>query len=220
MTGFELIDNVAVITMDDGKANAMRPELSSAILENLERAKAEAGAVLLVGRPGRFCAGFDLKVIAAGGDAVVHMRELGAKMLYSLFTHSQPVVMACTGHALAGGAFMLLTGDTRIGIRGEFKVGLNEAAIGMSLPGWGIALAQHRLSKTHWTAATMQAQIYDPETAVDVGYLDDVCEPEALFDTALGKAKQLAEVPTESYATVKALMRQEAAERMQQFVTL
>jgi enoyl-CoA hydratase len=216
MMNFEINGKVAIITMDDGKANAMSPAFSSAVLDGLERAKAEAGAVLMVGRPGRFSAGFDLNVIARGGDARAHMVELGVKMMFSLFTHPQPVVMACTGHALAGGAFILLTGDTRIGTKGDFKIGLNEVAIGMSLPDWGIALAQNRLSRRHMTAATIQAQIYDPEGAVDAGYLDEICEADALLDTALAKAKALAELPQANYAKMKELMRQDAIEQIRQ----
>lgn len=214
MMNFEINDQVAIITMDDGKANAMSPAFSSAVLDGLERAKAEAGAVLMVGRPGRFSAGFDLNVIAQGGDARAHMVAQGVKMLFSLFTHPQPVVMACTGHALAGGAFILLTGDTRIGTQGDFKIGLNEVAIGMTLPDWGIALAQHRLSRRHITAATIQARIYDPEGAMDAGYLDEICEADTLLDTALSKAKALAELPQANYARMKELMRQEVIEQI------
>ncbi len=218
MMNFEVNGKVAIITMDDGKANAMSPAFSSAVLDGLERAKAEAQAVLMVGRPGRFSAGFDLKVMAQGAEARTHMVELGVKMMYSLFTHPQPVVMACTGHALAGGAFILLTGDTRIGTQGDFKIGLNEVAIGMSLPDWGIALAQNRLSRRHITAATIQARIYDPAGAVDAGYLDEVCEAEALLDTALAKASELAELPQVNYAKMKALMRHDAIAQIRQSI--
>ncbi len=215
MMHFEVDGKVAIMTMDDGKANAMSPAFSSAVLDGLERAKAEAEAVLMVGRPGRFSAGFDLKVIAEGGDARAHMVQQGVKMMLGLFTHPQPVVMACTGHALAGGVFILLTGDTRIGTAGDFKIGLNEVAIGMSLPDWGIALAQNRLSRRHITAATVQARIYNPEGAVDAGYLDEICESDALLDTALAKAKALAELPQANYAKMKMLMRQDAIEQIQ-----
>ncbi|PON14731.1 enoyl-CoA hydratase [Candidatus Entotheonella serta] len=201
----------------DGKvAIAMSPAFSQAVIDGLERAKSEAQAVLMVGRPGRFSAGFDLKVIAPGGEARTHMVKLGVKMLYNLFTHPQPVVMAFTGHALVGGAFMLLTGDTRIGTKGDFKIGLNEVAIGMSLPDWGIALAQNRLSRRHITAATIQAQIYDPAGAVDAGYLDEVCEAEALLEMALTRANALAELPQANYAKMKTLMRQDAIEQIRQ----
>lgn len=214
MMTFDIQDKVAIITMDDGKANAMSPAFSQAVLDGLERAKVEAGAVLMVGRPGRFSAGFDLNVIAQGGEARTHMVALGVQMMLGLFTHPQPVVMACTGHALAGGAFILLTGDTRIGAQGDFKIGLNEVAIGMSLPDWGIALAQNRLSRRHITAATIQARIYDPGGAVEAGYLDEVCEADALLDTALARARAVAELPSANYAKMKMLMRQDAIEQI------
>lgn len=214
MLEFELNDDVAVLKIDDGKANAVSHDFIEALTHGLDRARADAKAVLIVGRPGRFCAGFDLSIIREGGEATANLLAAGCGMLKAVYTHPQPVVIACTGHALAAGALLLLTADSRIGAAGDFKIGLNETAIGMTLPPFALALAEDRISRRHLTSATVQAEIYDPMGAVDAGYLDAVVEDDDLLSTALAEAQKLADLPGEAYAQTKTRLRQAVAERM------
>ena len=137
---------VAVLKIDDGKANVVSEAFSRVLNEGLDAAERDADAVLIVGCPGRFSAGYDLSVIRDGTpEQAAAMRSAGAWTMYRLFMHPRPVVMACTGHALAAGALILLAGDTRIGVRGDFKIGLNETAIGLALPTYGVELAKARM---------------------------------------------------------------------------
>jgi len=200
---YELRENVAVITLDDGKANALSPEVIAALRAALDRAEREAAAVLLCGRQGRFSAGFDLSVMTKGLDEMRALVIAGAELFLRVYTFPRPVVMACTGHALAGGAVLLLAGDFRIGALGEFKIGLNEVAIQMTLPVFAMELARARLSKRHFTAATTQARIYDPKQAIDVGYLDATVPPESLFDLAFDDAHRLAALPDPAFRNTK-----------------
>src|SRR5436305_14814945 len=97
----ELDGKTAVITMDDGKANALSYEMIDALLGALGRAEGEASAIVLAGRPERFCAGFDLKVMMSGIDQARALLTRGAELLMRLYGSPLPVVIACTGHALA-----------------------------------------------------------------------------------------------------------------------
>lgn len=208
-------DSVAILRWDDGKANAVGFEALDAMHAALDRAEKEASAVLLVGRPGRFSAGFDLNQLGAGGDSMRALVGGGARMLTRLYLHPQPVVVACTGHALAAGALTVMVGDTRIGARGDFKIGLNEVAIGMVVPEFLVELSRDRLSKRHFTAAVIQARIYDPEGAVDAGFLDAVCEPDALLERARAEAMRLAALPGAPYAGSKRAARQATVDRIE-----
>ncbi len=202
--------DVAVLTMDDGKANAVGYDLIGALNEALDKAEADAKAIVLVGRPGKFSAGFDLSVMQSGGvEEAMKLVGQGGKLLLRLFSYPLPVVAACTGHAIAAGAFMLLSSDTRFGIDGEFKIGLNETAIGMVLPVFGFQLAKARLSKRHLTASAIQAKLYDPRGAVDAGYLDRIVPTEQLVETAVETATALAAMPGDAYHGNKLGMRQE-----------
>jgi enoyl-CoA hydratase len=200
---FSLQDAVARIDLDDGKANA----LSASVIESLHRAfdeaEKEATAVVIAGREGRFCGGFDLETMGKGPAAVRSLVRDGADLLLRMFEYPLPVVAACTGHAVAAGALLLLAADARVGARGRFRIGLNEVSINMALPMFAIELARERLSKRHFVRATTQAELYDPEAAVDAGYLDRVTEPGAVCDAAVAEATRLGHLSQPAFRVSK-----------------
>lgn len=210
-------DGVSLIRLDDAKANALSPQVVAAVDAALDRVlDEESAAVVLAGRPGRFSAGFDLSVMK-GGDvgALLRLVLAGAELGLRLFTFPKPVVAACTGHALAMGAITLLCADERIGTTGDFKVGLNEVAIGMALPGWAGELATARLDVRHLQRATLGAAIYTPEEAVQAGYLDrSVASPDDCVDAAVHAAQRLAGLDAAAYARTKELIRGGVADRV------
>ena len=214
MLNYQTKGEVAVIHIDDGKANAISHAFIDQLTRALERARNEASAVALFGRPGRFSAGFDLSVVNAGGAAAQTRAAAGGAMLKANNSHPLPVVVGCTGHAIAAGALILLAADSRIGAGGEFKIGLNETSIGAVLPPFALALADDRLSKRHQTAAIIQAELYDPIGAVDAGFLDLVVEPSALMEDTLAEATRLAALPNAAYAGNKIAIRTPFIERM------
>jgi enoyl-CoA hydratase len=204
---YRLKDGIATLTMDDGKANAFGMEMMAALTEALDRAGALADVVVIRGRPGLLSAGFDLKVINGPKEGVRAMVQAGAELLLKVYMHPQPVIIACTGHAVAAGALLLCAGDCRIGVSGDYKIGLNETAIGLSLPTFGLELARDRLDKRHLAMATMGAELYPPTTAAAVGYLDQAERP-GDFDAALAaKAAQLQALDREAYVLVKRRLR-------------
>jgi enoyl-CoA hydratase len=201
---YELNDSVAILRIDDGKANAVSHAFIAAVNAGLDRAAQEARAAVIVGRLRRFSAGFDLSVVQDGGpEAARGLVTAGAEMLMKMYVHPQPLLIACTGHAIAAGALMLLAADTRIGAEGDFKIGLNEVAIGMPLPHFLVTLARERLSKRHLTQATIQARLYDPAGAVDAGFLDRACPADTLVEETLKEADQLAKLRPEVYRDAK-----------------
>jgi enoyl-CoA hydratase len=205
---YELDGEVAVLRLDDGKANAIGPDTVTAFDEALTRAESEAGALLIVGREGKLSAGFDLSVMTSGVDAMRGLVQSGAELLVRLYASPLPTVTACTGHALAMGCLLLLATDTRIGAEGPFKIGLNEVAIGMGLPIFAVELARDRLSPPAFTAATIQGQVFDPEGACAAGYLDRLVPADQLEATAREAAGALAELRRGAVSHTKARARQ------------
>jgi enoyl-CoA hydratase len=170
---FDLRERVAIVRVDDGRANALSPTLIDAIHAALDRAGREAQAVLLTG------------------------------LALRLYTFPRPVVLACSGHALAAGAVLLCAADLRIGALGNFKIGLNEVSIQLPLPIFAMELARARLSKRWFTQAVTQARIFDPVGARDAGYLDEVTEPAQLLDRAVEHARRLAALPDPAFQLTK-----------------
>lgn len=190
---YQLDGPVAVIRIDDGRVNA----ISHAVVDQLERGltraeEDQAKAVVILGRPGRFSAGFDLTTMRASVEEARDLLRVGAELALRIYTFPAPVVLGVTGHALAMGAILLLAADTRIGAAGDFKIGLNEVAIGMPVPRFATELATDRLSPRHLTAAVNHARIYDPVGAVDAGYLDEVVSPDDVGQAAVDHATALA----------------------------
>jgi enoyl-CoA hydratase len=124
-------------------------------------------------------------------------------LLKAIYTHPRPVVVACTGHALALGALMLLASDYRIGTEGSFSIGLNEVAIGMTMPDKAALLARSRLVTTWHHRAVVLGEIVDPPTAVQIGFLDELVPAEAVIDRAIDKATQLAALDPAAFAGTK-----------------
>jgi len=200
---FEQDGSVAVIGLDDGKANAITLDVVAGIDRGLVKAReGGATAVLLAGRPGRFSAGFDLSVMTAGES---QMRELvtgGAELLLRIFTYPMPVVCACTGHALAMGSLLLLAADVRVGAAGDFKVGLNEVAIGMGLPIFAVELARYRLTSAGFNSALL-GEVFGPDDAAAAGYLDRVVGADDVLGDATDTARGLGELRTGAVAHSK-----------------
>ncbi len=204
---FSIEDGVATLLMDDGKANALSDAMMAGLFAALTRAEAEATALVLAGRPDRFCAGFDLKVMMSGKDAATAMLRMGSDLLMRLYGSPIPIVAACTGHALAGGALVLCTADVRLGIEGPYKIGLNEVAIGLPVPILAMELARDRLAPQEFTRGTLFAQIYDPVGAIKAGYLDALAERDELLGKAQAEAKRLGALSRMAYSASKERMR-------------
>ena len=195
--------SVATLTMDDGKANAFGVDMIAALDAGVDRALRDARAVVITGRAGVLCGGFDLKVIRGDDEGKkAEMRAAGQAAMLKLYVHPQPVIFACTGHSVAAGALLLLTGDHRIGVTGDYKIGLNEVAIGLPLPVYGLELARDRLDPR-----ALGAEIYNPDGAVAAGYLDDAVDSDGLADAARDVAARMSKLDSGAFAATKLRLR-------------
>ena len=188
----DIVDDVAVIRIDDGKANALGHATMDAINQALDDA-ADAKAVVLFGREGKFSAGFDLAVMKEGPEAAQAMVKKGAELCLRLYGFPAPVLAGSDGHALAAGALVLLSCDVRIATDTPGRIGLPETTIGMPLPVFATELARDRLSRRHFTAATLLGTTYAPAEALDVGFLDRVVPAAEMESTVLDRARELAD---------------------------
>ena len=201
---YRLDDGVAVITLDDGKANVFSTAAVAHLEGLLDQVEADgARALVLAGRPGRFSAGFDLGEMTASADGARALVGRGGRWWLRLYGLGMPTVAACTGHALAGGAITLLSCDVRLGADAPAKIGLSEVSIGMPLPSFAVELARDRLAKSAFVAATLGGQVFDPAGAAEVGYLDRVVPPDDLLAEAMAEARRLGAFRTGAYAATK-----------------
>lgn len=201
---------VLVVSVDDGKANAFSVPMLAALDAQIDAAEADdgIGAVVIAGNDRAFFAGFDLNVIR-GGDpaAIMELVSAGGAMVRRAYGASVPVVAACTGHAVAAGALLLLGCDQRVGPDAPVKIGLNEVAIALTLPDWAMTISKERLSRRHLQRCVANSRLVDGVGAVEAGYLDEAVAPDAVVDRAVEVAAELADTldPRAYAGTVKAL---------------
>jgi enoyl-CoA hydratase len=219
---YEVRDRVAHVTISNGKANALSPDVLAGLNDALTRAEDagedEVGVLLITGRPGMFTGGFDLDVMRSSAAAAGNLVTDGGELFVRMYGSSVPSVIACSGHAIAAGCLLMMGADRRIGARGEFRLGLIETQLGMVLPRWAVELSEERLARRHFQDATVGARIYDPDGAVEAGFLDEVVPPEALEAAAATEARRWADLPRAAYRGQVRMCRGERLGRLAEAV--
>jgi len=198
---------VGTITMDDGKANVMTPGLLTALDQALSEAEDDGVVVVLAGRPGMFSAGYDRAMFDRTADEIRRTIRMGGEIVHRLLSFPRPVVVACTGHAIAQGAFVLLAADVRIGAQGSYRVGLNEVAIGLTIPHYGIEAARQRLTPSGFNHACTTGTLYGPSEGVVAGFFDELAEAHDVLGRAQGEAERLSAIDMAAHAATKLRVR-------------
>ncbi|GMN01477.1 crotonase/enoyl-CoA hydratase family protein [Erythrobacter sp. MTPC3] len=176
MISIEQHDGAHIVTMDDGKVNALNKEKLDALTGALAQCAEGQAPVVIRGRKGIFSAGFDLKGFGAGPETATAQLQAGKDAILAILRHPAPVITVCEGHAYPMGAFLMLAADNAIGTEGEFVTGMNESAIGMALPIYPMILGADRLTPAGRKAVST-SKMFSPHAAREVGYFDTVVAP-------------------------------------------
>jgi enoyl-CoA hydratase len=208
-TRVRIEDGIAWIAIDDGKVNALSKEMIGEIGGALDAAESAGAVTVLSGREGIFSAGFDLPTFKRGPDAGVEMVRAGAGLIERLLAFPHPVLTVCTGHAYPMGAFLMLSADVRLGVAGPWRIGMNEVAIGLTVPKFAVELARHRLTPPGFVRITT-APMFAPEEALRLGYLDRVLDADQLAGAVEEEASRLRALDMPSFAATKARINERA----------
>ncbi len=200
-------DNFVVITIKNGEANAISHEVIHGLNRSLDKAQQENKVVILTGQNGIFSAGFDLKVMTKSSESAKELVLKGSKLSLRMLSFPQPIIVLCSGHAIAKGAFLLLSSDYRIGVAGDFKIGLNEVMIGMTMHHAGIAIAKARLSEVYLNRSVNNAEIYNPKEAIKAGFLDMIVPEKELLSTAIKVAEMFSKLNKKAHFETKLKVR-------------
>ena len=204
---YSLEDQVATIVIDDGKRNALSPQVLGEIYAALDRAESDRAIVIITGRESVFSAGFDLNVMKRGGMNALRMLRAGYALTARVMAYPYPVVAACNGHALAMGVFLMLSADYVIGSRGNFKIAANEVAIGLTMPRVAAAMLRHRLSPAAFQRAVTLSEYFDVESARAAGFFDELVNPDELLPRARAHAAKYGELDPHAHTASKRRIR-------------
>ncbi|MEK1943897.1 MAG: crotonase/enoyl-CoA hydratase family protein [Pseudomonas sp.] len=214
LISYQLDDGIATLTLSNGKVNAISPDVIAAFNAALDRAEQDRAVVIITGQPGILSGGYDLKVMTSGPENAINLVAAGSTLARRMLSHPFPIVVACGGHAVAKGAFILLSADYRIGVEGPFSIGLNEVQIGMTMHHVGIELARDRLRKSAFHRSVINGEMFNPQTAVDAGFLDTVVPAEQLLPTAIAAAQQLKKINMKAHKNTKLKVRKALLETL------
>jgi enoyl-CoA hydratase len=214
LVAYRLEDGVAVFTLNNGKVNAFSHALIDAFNAALDRAQADQAIVIVTGQPGILSGGYDLKVMMAGPQQAKDLVAAGSTLARRMLAHPQPIIVACSGHAVAKGAFVLLSADYRIGVDGAFSIGLNEVQIGMTMHNVGITLARDRLTPMAFQRSVVCAEMFNPQGALAAGFLDQVVPAEQLMASALDVAQRFKKLNPTAHAATKLKVRRTLLEAL------
>ena len=204
-------DSVAVIRMDDGKVNVLRPTMQQALNEAIDQAdRDDVGSLVIAGNARVFSGGFDLKILTSGeAQPAIDMLRGGFELSYRLLSYPKPVVIACTGHAIAMGAFLLSSGDHRVAAH-AYNIQANEVAIGMTIPYAALEIMKLRLTRSAYQQATGLAKTFFGETALAAGFVDEIALPEMVLSRAEEAAREFAGLNQQAHVGTKLRARADA----------
>ena len=207
LVGYELDNGIATVTLNNGKVNAISPDVIAELNESLDRSETDEAIMILTGRPGILSGGYDLKVMTSGPENAIALVAAGSTLARRMLAHPFPIIVACPGHAVAKGAFILLSADYRIGVDGPFRIGLNEVEIGMTMHHVGLERARDRLRKSFLNRSVINAEMFDPQQAMAAGFLDAVVAPDELMPAARAVAEDMKRLNMTAHAKTKVKMR-------------
>jgi enoyl-CoA hydratase len=204
--------DVALVRIDRPPANALDAELLADGAAALDELREQApGAVVIVGREGFFSAGVDLKVAPTlDRDGQRKMVDGINRLFAGWYSFERPVVCAVNGHAIAGGLILALCGDHRVCTTAEAKLGLTELRVGIVYPLAAFAVVAAELTPQAVRRVALQADLFGPQRALELGLVDELAEPHQVLDRALEVANELAALPRDAYARVKRQVRARA----------
>lgn len=200
--------SVGTIVMDDGKANVMSLAMLNALHAAFDQAERDKTVVILKARGKHFSGGFDLNVFSGGSAEDQYlMVKAGAELALRILSFPTPVVAACQGNAFPMGAFLIMSADHRIAAEGNFRIGMNEVAIGLTVPRFAIEVARQRLTPAYFSRVVMTAEMFGPAEAVTAGFFDRVVAAEALEQAAEEAAAAVSTLDMAAHAATKARAR-------------
>jgi len=181
--------------------------LSTELMERTLAAVREAGdaPILVTGAGDTFCAGLNLKEVAALDEpGLAKFLGILEDLVQALYEHPGPTVAFVNGHAIAGGCVMTLCCDVRVMTAREgARIGLNEVALGLRFPPRTFAMCKNRVPGPSLARVLLEASLYSAKEGLELGLIDVIAEEE----DARARLEKLAAHPRDAYAAAKRALR-------------
>lgn len=210
-------DGILLVTLDKPPANAIDEALLAALDAAIEAARAEDSvrAVILTGAGAFFSGGFDFAAPRRDDVVATELYAQYRRAHVNLLSLPKPTLAMVNGHATAGGLILALACDYRLGVEGDYRVGLNEVAVGASYPRAASEIVRLRLSHACASELILRASLHRADQAVRLGLVEELIAEADFEDAVFERAGRLAKFPREAYAHAKAALVAEAVGRIE-----
>jgi enoyl-CoA hydratase len=192
MVDYELRGRVAVLTINRPEArNAVNGAVANGMEDAIDRLEADddVWVGILTGTGGVFSAGADLKAIA-GGTAAQMQTPRGGFAGIVRRERIKPLIAAVNGPALAGGCEIVLSCDLVVAST-DARFGIPEVKRSLVAAAGGLFRLPRVLPRNVAMELALTGDPIDAQRAYELGFVNRVCEPSALIDTALALAEQI-----------------------------
>lgn len=203
--------SILELRLNKPPVNALGPELNPTLRDAIGSAASEgACAVVLSGRPGMLSAGLDVPVMRdLDRDGIVAFFTDFFDLLATIANSPIPIAAAITGHAPAGGAVLAILSDYRVMAEGDYRIGLNEVAVGLKVPPGVQVAVQNLVGHRQATRMCMQAQMLTVNKAHEIGLVDEVSPVHEVVQRALAWCESVIALPATAMLRERAHFRAE-----------
>tara|TARA_B100000941_G_scaffold290629_1_gene273897 strand:+ start:340 stop:1098 length:759 start_codon:yes stop_codon:yes gene_type:complete len=212
-------NNIVIIELHRPKANAINGEMVIRLLNLINEIKYDNSiqGIILKGNPQFFSAGLDiLDLFPKKKSDIVEFWEKFNYLLVELFSYPKLIFSAITGHSPAGGTVIAMMTDYRIMSSGKFKIGLNEVAVGLILPGLIAKVFQYIVGNRKAELYALKGKLINPEEAKKIGLIDDIVDPDHILDETVKEMNSWLKLPNYQQGLTKLKLRADIIEEVNQ----
>lgn len=215
MIEVEQQDEVAIVRMVHGKANALDLEFCRELEDTFVRLEKDADAVVLTGSRTMFSAGVDLlRALDEGAPYLERFIDTLSSFCQSIFAFSKPMIAAVNGHAIAGGCVVACMADRRLMASGSARIGVPELLVGVPFPAAPLEIMRWVIPPRYIGEVLYGGATYEGPAAMERGLIDEIVPSEELMAQSVVAARTLAGLAADAFRLTKRQLRQPSLDRM------
>jgi len=206
-------DQIQIIELNRPKVNAINEELIKSLISHFNSVEKDntIKGIILTGQEGIFSAGLDIiELYNTDKEYMIFFWDLFSKLLIKIYSYPKIIFSAISGHSPAGGTVLAIMTDYRIMSKGNFLIGLNEVAVGLSMPIGIGRIFQSLLGERVAEKMTLQGELVNPEKAVTIGLVDEIIDQDKLLDYSITIMHQWLKLPFQKQIQSKLTLRKNA----------
>lgn len=205
-------EEYSILSFDRGKSNPMNLQMFEEMIAVLKELKSDSSVkgVIITGKENFFSSGLDLPEIMSYDKVKTRLFwESFMDMIIELVSFPKPLISAITGHAPAGGCIVAVACDYRIMAGGNYKIGLNEIPVGITVPRHIFELYAFWVGRHRAYQFLMEGRLMNPQQASDAGLIDMVVPAEQVLETAERKMAQYLKFDQNTWSKTKLNLRRD-----------